>query len=97
MNWAEVLSKLAERGQDPDRVAEELARRGILGPALRVVPLDDAQARLVARLRPVTRSAGLSIGDRSALALGVTRDLPVLTADREWASLQIGARIEVIR
>lgn len=97
MNWAEALSKLAERGQDPDQVAEDLARRGILGPALAIVPLDDAQARHIARLRPATRSAGLSLGDRSALALGLARGLPVLTADRSWAALPVGVRIEVIR
>ena len=28
-NWAEVLSKLAERGQDPDREAEGMFAQGV--------------------------------------------------------------------
>src|SRR5581483_6958269 len=69
VNWAEVLSKLAVEGIPPDVVARQLTELGWLGQALQVVPLDDALARDVARLRPLTRSLGLSLADRACLAL----------------------------
>ena len=34
VNWAETLSKLAERGQDPDTVAAELIKQGLLNSAI---------------------------------------------------------------
>lgn len=86
-NWAEVLSKLAELDQDPDEVAERFTQEGVLGEGLVVYPLDEAQARRVARLRPTTRSTGLSLADRACLALATSLDLPALTADRAWAKL----------
>ncbi|MBA3471731.1 MAG: type II toxin-antitoxin system VapC family toxin [Rubrobacter sp.] len=86
-NWAEVLSKLAELDQDPDEVAERFKQEGVLGEGLVVYPLDEAQARRVARLRPTTRSTGLSLADRACLALATSLDLPALTADRAWAEL----------
>jgi PIN domain nuclease of toxin-antitoxin system len=45
----------------------------------------------------VTRQAGLSLGDRACLALGLTRGLPVLTADRVWAQLDVGVEVVVCR
>jgi PIN domain nuclease of toxin-antitoxin system len=45
----------------------------------------------------MTRSAGLSVGDRACLGLAKELDLPVVTADRMWASLDLGIEIELIR
>lgn len=39
----------------------------------------------------------LSLGDRACLALARLRDLPAVTADRAWAKLDLGIRIEVVR
>ena len=39
----------------------------------------------------------LSLGDRACLALARVRDLPAVTADRAWAKLDLGIRIEVVR
>ena len=97
VNWTEALSKLAERGQDPDVVTDLLTNQGLLNHALTIVPFDASLAKETANLRMLTRSRGLSLGDRACLALGIHSQLPVLTSDRVWISISIGAVVQLIR
>jgi ribonuclease VapC len=97
VNWAETLSKLQELGEDPDAVALRLENYGILGTALLVIPLEEATARAIARLRPSTRDLGLSLGDRACLALTQQAGATALTADRAWNRLELGIDIRLIR
>lgn len=97
VNWAEVLSKLAERGQDPDAVTTHLVEQGLLDNAILVYPLDSALARATAKLYSQTRSVGLSLGDRACLALALSLNLPALTTDRAWENLNLGADVRQIR
>ena len=96
-NWAEVLSWHVLRGSDPQVVALELTNQGLLGQLLHVYPLDDLLARETAHLHRLTRSAGLSLADRSCLALGRHLRRPILTTDRAWKKLHLGVKIEVLR
>ncbi len=96
-NWAEVLSKVAEGGEDPVQTVEFFERGGVLGQSLIVHPLNDAQALEIARLRPLTREAGLSLGDRACLALAASLALPVLTTDRAWSGLDLDLEVELVR
>jgi ribonuclease VapC len=64
---------------------------------LRVVPFDEPQARIAARLRTTTRRAGLSLVDRVCLALGEQLGYRVVTADRVWGDLDLGVDVVVIR
>lgn len=97
VNWAEVLSKMSDLGGDPHEISSRLARTGILGGALHVWAFDEHLAREVARLRPLTKSAGLSLADRACLALALTLGVPVVTAHRSWQSLRIGVKVRSIR
>jgi len=97
VNWAEVLSKLAERGIDPGKAEQDLSERGVLGQTLTVDAGQRQDARLVAALRPPTRGTGLSLGDRYCLALGIRLSWPVLTADRAWEVLDVGVDVNLIR
>jgi ribonuclease VapC len=98
VNWAEVLSKLIETGGDPETAAMRALTISDLGAGgLTLVGFDDEQARVVARLRNKTRSLGLSLADRAALALAQLRGLPVLTTDRAWRALRLAVKVEVIR
>lgn len=92
VNVCEVLSKLHDDGLND---AQADAAISIMD--LRVVPFDGPQARIAARLRSMTRHAGLSLGDRACLALGDILGCAVVTADRVWASLDVGIEILVIR
>ncbi len=94
VNIAEVLAKLRDLGMpEPtiETILDELQ--------LTVIPFDDVHARETARLRPVTRSAGLSLGDRACLATAAPRGAVALSADRVWARLPegMGVRIELRR
>lgn len=97
VNWAEVLSKVTELGEDPQAFAQRLKDEGILGNSLEIISLTEEDAVAIAQLRPLTRSAGLSFGDRACLALGKRLGLPVLTADRTWTSLSLGVQVQSIR
>lgn len=97
VNWAEVLTKLAEKGRGPLEVTSQLEDLGILGTGLIIEPFDAESARVVATLREPTRQAGLSLGDRACLALGSKLGLPVLTADGAWLELDLEFTIKAIR
>jgi ribonuclease VapC len=92
VNVCEVLSKLHDDGLNDTQADAALSRMN-----LRVVSFDALQAHSAARLRPVTRHAGLSFGDRACLALGKKLGCPVVTADRVWADLVVGVEVLLIR
>jgi hypothetical protein len=70
-------------------------REGLLGDALQVVSLDEADGPEIARLRLATRERGLSLADRACLALAQRLALPALTADRAWAGLELDLAVTV--
>jgi ribonuclease VapC len=92
VNLSEVLARLQEFGTPESEAVAAVARL-----ELRIVPFDEPLARAAARLRSLTRHIGLSLGDRACLALGEKLGYPVITADRVWASLEIGVAVVVIR
>jgi ribonuclease VapC len=98
-NLAEVLTKRADAGDDPRELARLLASGGLVGDGdqSRSVDLDYEDAIEMAALRAVTRSAGLSLGDRACLALALRGRWDVLTADAVWATIPLEIKVEVIR
>ena len=96
-NLAEVLSKLGELGEDPEKVNESLWRRGLLGTNVEVFPLVAEDAVAIADLHRKTKPHGLSLGDRACLGLALRLRLPALTADRTWSRLRVGVKVETIR
>jgi ribonuclease VapC len=91
VNFAEVVSKLCERG-----MPAEDARAVIESIGVEIVDFNLEQAYVAGDLRNSTRSAGLSLGDRACLALARLRNLPAITADMAWRSLT-GFEIILIR
>ena len=91
VNWAEALSKVAADGDDPQAVAT-----GFEG-TLTLEPLTETDCIEIALLRPLTKASGLSLADRACLALAKRLDIPVLTADRDWADLNLGITVQLIR
>lgn len=92
VNLSEVLERLCFGG-----LSETEAEQVVAELNLKVADFDEPQARLAAYLRARTRRAGLSLGDRACLALGLRLGCPVITADRAWARLDVGVDIVLIR
>ena len=97
VNLAEALSTVAAHGADPAELAAELTARGLLGGAVTVEPFTTADAIDAARLRQLTRAAGLSLGDRACLALARRQGAVAITADAAWATLRLGIDVRTIR
>lgn len=96
-NWAEVLSKVAERGGDPVALELDYRERGFIGRALAIEGMTEADCVQVGRLRPLTIRQGLSLADRACLALAARLGVPALTTDRSWAEVDAPAEVQLIR
>jgi ribonuclease VapC len=96
VNWAEVLSKVAEV-ENPQTLVQTMKTQGVLGQQLQIHEFSDEDALAIAVLRPMTKSVGLSLGDRACLALAQRLGLPAMTADRVWQQVQIGVVVQLIR
>ena len=90
VNLAEVVSKLAERGMPPGQAYADALALGI-----DVVAFDGDLARDAGALRPLTRTAGLSLGDRCCLALARSRDATVLTTEARWEAIADVVDVEI--
>ena len=88
VNAAEVVARLVERG-----ASDEDARESLHGFGLAIRPFDESLAIATGLLRWST----LSLGDRACLALARRERATVLTADRNWAALELGLEMEFIR
>lgn len=92
VNWSEVWQRALERGADVAGLREDVAALG-----LRIEAFDAEDGEAAARLWPVGRRAGLSLGDRACLALAQRLGAPALTTDRAWARLDLGVEVRTIR
>jgi PIN domain nuclease of toxin-antitoxin system len=92
VNLAQVIGKFVDNGVSADVVLGK-----ILASTIEVVPFAPTDAALAASLRPQTQRHGLSLADRACLALAIERGLPVFTADRAWAALDIAVKVTVVR
>lgn len=92
VNLSEVLGRFAKDGKDTHTVAAWIRYLPI-----EVVPFYREEAEAAAALRSQTDRFGLSLGDRACLSLGLTRGLPVLTADREWEKTGLPLEVRLIR
>ncbi len=92
VNLTEVAAKLLEAGMDEAGARLAVSVLGIG----EIVNFTEDLAWEAARLRPLTKQYGLSLGDRACLALAIKLKLPAVTADREWSKLKL-CKVTVIR
>jgi len=92
VNLAEVQSKLVKIGYSPAQSWNDALE---LAPA--VEPFTADHARTAGDLITTTEKYGLSLGDRSCLALAIALKAPVYTTEQIWRELKVGVPIHVIR
>lgn len=92
VNYAEVVSKLVERGMNRLQACAAIA---VID--MRIVAFDAALAERVGELRADTKRFGLSLADRACLALAEREGLPAFTSDRAWQGAVSSIEIRVIR
>lgn len=92
VNLSEVVAKLCEAG-----MPEKAIHRALRPLGLEIIPFDEEQAYQAGLLCVATQDMGVSLGDRACLGLAKMLGAMVLTADRTWAGLSVGATIKVIR
>ncbi len=92
VNLAEVVTRLIDDG-----FAFEDVRTAIANTSIDTIGFDYEFAFGAGALREPTRAYGLSLGDRACLALAQRLGIPALTADRQWALIDIGVEVRLIR
>ncbi|MGA2166671.1 MAG: type II toxin-antitoxin system VapC family toxin [Terracidiphilus sp.] len=92
VNLAEVQSQLVKMGHPPENAWSD-AHLLETDPE----PFTADQAKIAGSLIAETAKYGLSLGDRSCLALAVALNAPVYTTEQVWKDLKVGVPIHVIR
>jgi PIN domain nuclease of toxin-antitoxin system len=92
VNLAEVQSKLVKMGHPPEKAWSDA---NLLESAPE--PFTADQAKIAGSLIAKTERYGLSLGDRSCLALAIALKAPVYTTEQAWKDLKVGVTIHVIR
>lgn len=93
VNLAEVRTRLIDLGERAVEAAEP-----VLQLVRRIEPFTEEDALTASSLRKTTSHAGLSLGDRACLALGITLGAEVYTADKVWSKLgDVGCKIHMLR
>ena len=92
VNLAEVQSKLVKGGFSADE-AWVHTRSSVTAAE----PYTAEHAKIAGSLIKTTEKYGLSLGDRSCLALAIALKAPVYTTEQAWKNLKVGVPIHVIR
>lgn len=92
VNLAEVQTKLVRMGHEPEKAWVDA-----LLLETPPEPYTAEQAKIAGTLGHETQGFGLSLGDRSCLALAITLNAPVYTTEQIWRDLKVGVPIHVIR
>lgn len=92
VNWSEVLARYVDLGLETAGREAEIESLGVS-----LAPFTSRQSEVAAGLLPLTRKAGLSLGDRACLALALDVGGQPVTADRAWGRIDVGLDVTLIR
>ncbi len=91
VNWSEVVQKARSHGVDATELKDDLESLGL--EIVRFGPEDAAAAADLWH----RGAQSLALADRACLATALVRGYPALTADRVWATLDLGVEVRLIR
>jgi ribonuclease VapC len=92
VNLQEVFERLAEENHSTAHTVAHLKRMGVV-----IVDYTTRHAELAAAMKPVCKPNDISLADRACLALAKAEGLTALTGDRNWAAVDHGVTVELIR
>ncbi len=92
VNFSEVVQKSVARGKPVDTLLEELTLLG-----LSVTPFSPEEALVAGELYLKTKGTGLSLADRACLATAYLLGGTAVTAARDWAEVEHGVKVRLIR
>ena len=92
VNFSEVVTVLTRKGFGQENVIKSLK-----DTFLHIEDFNVEQAIIAASFDEITKTCGLSFGDRACLALAQYKNLSVLTADKIWQELELEIKIQLIR
>jgi len=92
VNWAEVQQRYRAHGVETAGKRESVEAIGV-----EIADFTAEDGEVVAELWQPTRRAGLSLADRSCLALARRLRLPAHTADRDWRKVDVGVEVVLVR
>jgi ribonuclease VapC len=91
VNMAEVATRLLDLGLPAHELQRAVTQFGV-----DVIDFNPEQSLACAALRPMTKSAGLSLGDRACLALAKLMEGVAVTADQAWQDVRMSADVKVL-
>ena len=92
VNLAEVITKLIDKGWAP-----QIAAQALDDLPCDVLSMDRAAAIQAGMLHARLRRRDISLADSFCIALAAAEQVPVLTADRAWATLGLDVEVQLIR
>lgn len=92
VNIAEVGSKLIDNGV-PEKDLSRVLQQFQVG----IIDFNAEQAIRSAALRRLSRSSGLSLGDRACFALAQLMEGCVVTTDRAWSDVETVLGVKVLQ
>lgn len=92
VNFSEVLAELRTNS----RLSLEELDTHLVQSIPDIVEFDYHIAPKAAELKRFTKEFGLSLGDRACIATGLLKKIPIYTADKIWAKLQLDCEIIVV-
>jgi len=92
VNFSEVVAWLSRFGVPAGDIPDML---DVLG--LTIIPFDKDLAYSTGQMAGLTKSLGLSLGDRACLALTMQLNATAVTADKIWGNLTSMVQIKLIR
>lgn len=92
VTFCETLTVMVRNKSDARSEAEAILALGVP-----IVPVAQSLAIEAASMIAKTQFYGLSLGDRLCIGLGKELNAEVLTGDRVWREINLGAKITLIR
>jgi ribonuclease VapC len=92
VNLAEVSTYLARNGASLETIKKILEQF-----PCQIIDFSHELVAMTGFLYQQAKQFGLSLGDRACLALAMSKNIPVLTADTIWTKLSLSIDVKTIR